>query len=138
MYMKSLITLILPLCTNIMLAQPPANEVNQIRFNKGVHNFGFLQLGVPATCSFTITNASKKKIEIEKTWAGCGCTTPKISRNSIAPGQQAQLSVTYHAGAEEVFLKEVYIKLKGGDNIYVLRVKGQVLSKKEYQQKFPS
>ncbi len=138
MYMKPLITLIIPLCTNIILAQSPANEVNQIRFNKGVHNFGFLQLGVPATCSFTITNTSKKKIEIEKTWAGCGCTTPKISRNSITPGQQAQLSVTYNAGAEEVFLKEIYIKLKGSDNVYVLRVKGQVLSKKEYQQKFPS
>lgn len=135
--MNPILALFFPLGI-IAVAQTPVNEANQVRFNKGVHNFGFLQLGVPATCRFTITNTSKKKIEIEKTWAGCGCTTPKISRSSVAPGQQAQLSVTYNAGAEEVFLKEIYIKLKGSDNIYVLRVKGQVLSKKEYQQKFPS
>ena len=135
--MKPILALLVPFSI-VTWAQTPVSEANQIRFNKGVHNFGFLQLGIPASCSFTITNNGKKKVEIEKTWAGCGCTTPKISRNIIAPGQQAQLSVTYNAGAEEVFLKEIYLKLKGSDNIYVLRVKGQVLSKKEYQQKFPS
>lgn len=135
--MKPILALLVPFSI-VTWAQTPVSEANQIRFNKGVHNFGFLQLGVPASCSFTITNNGKKKVEIEKTWAGCGCTTPKISRNTIAPGQQAQLSVTYNAGSEEVFLKEIYLKLKGSENIYVLRVKGQVLNKKEYQQKFPS
>lgn len=133
--MKQLAALLIPLSI-VSLAQAPSNNTNEIRFNKGVHNFGFLQLGVPATCSFTFANISKKKIEIEKTWAGCGCTTPKINRTTLAPGQQALLTVTYNAGAEEVFLKEIYIKLKGSDNIYVLRVRGQVLSKKEYRQKF--
>lgn len=123
--MKPILALLVPFSI-VTWAQTPVSEANQIRFNKGVHNFGFLQLGVPASCSFTITNNGKKKVEIEKTWAGCGCTTPKISRNTIAPGQQAQLSVTYNAGAEEVFLKEIYLKLKGSDNIYVLRVKGQI------------
>jgi|GEM_PF-471749 len=118
--------------------QPPTAETTFIRFNKGVHDFGYLQLGVPASCSFTITNTGKKSVQVEKTWAGCGCTTPKISPIHIGPGKQAKLSVTFNAGAEEVFLKEVYIKLKGNDNIYVLRVKGQVLNKKEFLQKFPS
>jgi len=135
--MKPLAAFLIPISV-VAWSQAPTAETNIIRFNKGVHNFGVLQLGVPASCSFTITNTSKKSITVDKTWAGCGCTTPKISRNTIGPGQQAKLTVTYNAGAEEVFLKEVYIKLKESDNIYVLRVKGHVLSKKEYLQKFPA
>ncbi|MBM3893964.1 DUF1573 domain-containing protein, partial [Candidatus Dependentiae bacterium] len=123
--MNSLVAFLIPISV-ITLSQAPTAKTNLIRFDKGVHNFGFLQLGLPASCSFTITNTSKNNITVDKTWAGCGCTTPKISRNTIGPGQQAKLTVTYNAGAEEVFLKEVYIKLKESDNIYVLRVKGQV------------
>ncbi|NBY25764.1 MAG: DUF1573 domain-containing protein [Chitinophagaceae bacterium] len=109
----------------------------QVSFNRGVYNFGYLQLGKPATGKFLVTNNGKNKIIIEKTWAGCGCTTPKPSATSIAPGQTIQLAVTFNAGAEEAFLKEVYLKFKEIDNIYVLRVKGTVLNQKDYHAKFP-
>ena len=110
---------------------------SQVSFNRGVYNFGYLQLGKPATGNFLVTNNGKKKIEIEKTWAGCGCTTPKPSASFIAPGQTIKLTVIYNAGAEETFLKEVYLKFKEIDNIYVLRVKGTVLNQRDYRAKFP-
>jgi hypothetical protein len=110
---------------------------SQVSFNRGVYNFGYLQLGKPATGIFLVTNNGKKRIAIEKTWAGCGCTTPKASATSIAPGQTIKLAVTYNAGAEETFLKEVYLKFKEIDNIYVLRVKGTVLNQIDYRAKFP-
>ncbi len=110
---------------------------SQVSFNRGVYNFGYLQLGKPATGNFLVTNNGKKKIEIEKAWAGCGCTTPKPSASFIAPGQTIKLTVTYNAGAEETFLKEVYLKFKEIDNIYVLRVKGTVLNPRDYRAKFP-
>lgn len=110
---------------------------SQVSFNRGVYNFGYLQLGKPATGNFLVTNNGKKKIIVEKTWAGCGCTTPKPSATSIAPGQTIQLAVTFNAGAEETFLKEVYLKFKEIENVYVLRVKGVVLNQKDYRAKFP-
>jgi len=109
----------------------------QVTFNRGVYNFGYLQLGKPATGKFLITNNGKKKIVIEKTWAGCGCTTPKPSATSISPGETIKLAVTYNAGAEDTFLKEVYLKFKEIENVYVLRVKGTVLTQKDYRAKFP-
>lgn len=108
----------------------------QVSFNRGVYNFGYLQLGKPATGEFLVTNTSKKTLVIEKTWAGCGCTTPKPSALSIAPGKTIKLAVTYNAGAEETFLKEVYLKFKEIESVYVLRVKGVVLSAKEFKKKF--
>ena len=108
----------------------------QVSFNRGVYNFGYLQLGKPATGEFLVTNNSKKTLAIEKTWAGCGCTTPKPSAKIIAPGQTIKLTVTFNAGAEETFLKEVYLKFKEIESVYVLRVKGVVLSPKEYKKKF--
>lgn len=108
----------------------------QVSFNRGVYNFGYLQLGKPATGEFLVTNNGKKKLVIEKTWAGCGCTTPKPSAQSIAPGKTIKLAVTYNAGAEESFLKEVYLKFKEIESVYVLRVKGVVLSAKEFKKKF--
>jgi hypothetical protein len=109
----------------------------QVSFNRGVYKFGYLELGKPATGKFLVTNNGKKKIIIEKTWAGCGCTTPKPSAPSILPGQTIELAVTYNAGAEETFLKEVYLKFKEIENTYVLRVKGTVLNQKDYRAKFP-
>ena len=98
-----------------------------IKVNTEVYDFGKIKKDVPVTTYFEIINISDKPVVVENAWAGCGCTTPEVPKEPIAPGAAVKLKVVYNAAALAGFTKEVYIKLAGVNEPKVVKIKGEVV-----------
>jgi hypothetical protein len=98
-----------------------------IKVNTEKYNFGKIKQGVPVTTYFEITNISDKPVVIENAWAGCGCTTPEVPKEPIAPNSSVKMKVGYNAAAMAHFEKDVFVKLVGITQPKVLKITGEVL-----------
>lgn len=108
------------------MAQQKADDV--VKVNTEKHSFGKIQHNVPVIYEFEITNISNKPLVIENATAGCGCTTPEVPKEPIAPNKTAKLKVGYNAASVAPFDKEVYVKFAGIQEPKILHITGQVLN----------
>lgn len=97
------------------------------------HDFGKIKQGVPVTTVFEIKNISNQPVVIESATAGCGCTTPEVTKEPIAPGATAKLKVGYNAAAMGHFDKPVTIKLAGVNEAKQIMISGEVLDADAYE-----
>jgi hypothetical protein len=114
----------------ISFAQQKAEEVIKINYEK--FDFGKIKQGVPAVTYFTITNISNKPVVIENAYAGCGCTTPEVSKAPIAPNGTTRVKVGYNAAAMGHFEKDVTLKLAGVQEPKIIKITGEVLDNTMY------
>jgi hypothetical protein len=106
-----------------------------MKLNQEKHDFGKIPQGPPsAEFYFEITNKSDKPIVVESAQASCGCTTPEVPKEPIAPGATAKLKVSYNALNPGGFTKTVSIKLAGIDQPKVVTIVGEVLTKDAYDE----
>lgn len=103
-----------------------------IKVNTEKLNFGTIKQNVPVTNYIVITNISNKPVVIENAWGSCGCTTPEIPKEPIAPKATAKLKVAYNAAALNHFEKDVYIKIAGIQQPKTVKVTGTVLDENAY------
>jgi Protein of unknown function (DUF1573). len=68
-----------------------------IKFEKDLIDFGTLQAGEIATCSFKFTNTGKNDLIISSVTANCGCTVVDFPKDAIKPGDQGQITATYNS-----------------------------------------
>ena len=118
------------ICGFTTMAQQTADEI--VKVNTEKYDFGKLKQGVPVSTYFEITNTSDKPIVIENALGSCGCTTPEVPKEPIAPGATAKLKVNYNAAAMNHFDKTVSVKFAGVTEPKVLHITGEVLAEKEY------
>jgi hypothetical protein len=105
-----------------------------IKINTEKYDFGKIKQNVPVTTNFEITNISDKPIVIETAWGTCGCTTPEVPKEPIAPGATTKLKVAYNAAALNHFEKDVFIKLAGVSDPKVIKITGDVLEPAAYDK----
>jgi hypothetical protein len=103
-----------------------------IKVNTEKHDFGKIKQNVPVTTEFTITNLSNKPLYIENAWGTCGCTTPEIPKEPIAPSASTKLKVAYNAVALNHFEKDVHIKIAGVTQAKIVKITGTVLEPAAY------
>jgi hypothetical protein len=103
-----------------------------IKINTEKYDFGKIKQLVPVTTYFEITNISDKPIVIENAYGSCGCTTPEVPKEPIAPGATTKLKVNYNAAALNHFEKDVFIKLAGVSDPKVIKITGEVLEPTAY------
>jgi hypothetical protein len=115
----------------IMAQETPDNVM---KVNSEKHDFGKIKQNVPVTTYFEITNTSNKPIVVENTWGTCGCTTPEKPTEPIMPGKTGKVKVVYNAAAVSTFNKDVYIKLAGIEQPKNLKITGEVLEPKAYDE----
>src|SRR5215211_8494555 len=96
-----------------VMAQQKADDIISVNTEK--HDFGKIKQGVPVTTYFEITNTTDKPVVVENAWGSCGCTTPEVPKEPIAPKTTTKLKVVYSAAGAGTFNKDVYIKLAGVD-----------------------
>jgi hypothetical protein len=104
------------------------------KLNTDKHDFGKILQGKPVDFYFEITNKSDKPIVIEYAQPSCGCTTPEVPKEPIAPGTTSKIKVTYNAAGMGVFTKNVTIKLVGVDQPKIVTITGEQLAQAEYDQ----
>lgn len=112
------------------MAQQKPDDV--IKVNTEKYDFGKLKQNVPASTYFEITNTSDKPVVIENAWGSCGCTTPEVPKEPIAPKSKVKLKVNYNAAALSRFEKDVFIKLAGIQDPKVVKITGEVLDPTAY------
>jgi hypothetical protein len=105
-----------------------------IKINTEKYDFGKIKQNVPVSTAFEITNISDKPIVIETAWGSCGCTTPEVPKEPIAPGATTKLKVNYNAAALNHFEKDVFIKLAGITDPKVIKITGDVLEPVSYDK----
>lgn len=100
-----------------------------ISFERTTHQFGNIQEanGVVST-TFTFTNISDTIVTIKGTWTSCGCTTPKVTRKPLQPGERGTLEVQYDPnGRPGKFNKNIRLlgaSIQGKAEVYI---QGKVL-----------
>lgn len=86
-----------------------------LKFKNDQFDFGKISFGKPATYSIEITNISKDTIILINVLPGCGCTTPNFKANQkMAPGQNAQVQITFNGSAMGIFSRYTDIEFSGG------------------------
>lgn len=128
--MKQLLLIAAFMCSLTAMAQQKATDVSKVNTEK--HDFGKIKQGVPVTTFFEITNISNKPLVIENAWGSCGCTTPEVPKEPIAPGASTKLKVAYNAANAAHFEKDVYIKFAGIQEPRIVKITGDVLDANAY------
>src|SRR6476620_159030 len=118
------------ICGFTAMAQQKVADVTKVNTEK--YDFGKIKQGVPVSTYFEITNTSDKPLVIENAWGSCGCTTPEVPKEPIAPGATTKLKVNYNAAAMNHFDKDVYIKFAGIQDPKVVTITGDVLDENAY------
>lgn len=80
---------------------PAGNSENlpKIEISPASYDFGEIEFGKVVNYSFVVKNSGKAPLEIKRVATSCGCTTAKVSQQTIEPGQSAELLVTYDTAA---------------------------------------
>lgn len=91
------------------------------------YDFGKIPQGKPVTHEFQIKNTGADPLILDNVQASCGCTTPVWSKEAIAPGAIAKITVGYNAQNEGAFTKPVTITYNGDQSKQII-IKGEVWS----------
>jgi hypothetical protein len=119
--------------SSAVFAQNATKKVEDvIKFKEVKYNFGKIKQGVPVTHEFVFSNISDGPAIIENASASCGCTTPTWPQQPVMQGKDDKIKAGFNAAAPGTFEKGIFVKLKGIDYPFELKITGEVLTPDEY------
>lgn len=71
----------------------------KIEISPAFYDFGEVEFGKIAEYKFIIENKGSKTLEIRRLATSCSCTTAKINKEKLNPGETAELFVSYDTAA---------------------------------------
>ena len=111
-----------------------AQEVKQegplpeLSFETLRYNFGDIIQGETVSHQFVFTNTGEGDLIISNAKGSCGCTVPKWPKKPIAPGEKAEIKVTFNSsGREGKQKKTVTLVTNAIPNTKVLTISGRVI-----------
>ena len=111
-----------------------AQEVKQegplpeLSFETSRYNFGDIIQGETVSHQFVFTNTGEGDLIISNAKGSCGCTVPKWPKKPIAPGEKAEIKVTFNSsGREGKQKKTVTLVTNAIPNTKVLTISGEVI-----------
>ena len=105
-----------------------------IKFKETKFNFGKIKQGVPVTHDFQFTNISSENLIVETASASCGCTTPTWPQQPILKSKDDKIKAGFNAAAPGPFEKTIFVKLKGVDAPFELKISGEVVSAADFDK----
>ncbi len=130
--MLSLVVSVLALAGFAQTGAKKAEDV--VKFKEIRHNFGKIKQGVPVTHDFEFLNVGNEPIIIETATASCGCTTPTWPQQPVMKTKADKIKAGFNAAAPGAFEKTVFVKIKGIDVPYELKIAGEVLAPADYDK----
>ena len=130
--MLSLIVSVIALAGFAQTSAKKAEDV--VKFKEVRHNFGKIKQGVPVTYDFEFLNVGNEPVIIETATASCGCTTPTWPQQPVMKTKGDKIKAGFNAAAPGAFEKTVFVKIKGVDVPYELKIAGEVLAPADYDK----
>ena len=125
---KFILTLAVALFGFAAQAQEQPTEGAKIQFAEKVINYGKIEIGANGTRVFKFKNEGTEPLVLNSVRASCGCTTPKWTREPIAPGAEGNITVKYDTNRMGNFHKTVTVNSNATNKTVVLTIKGQVMN----------
>jgi hypothetical protein len=116
------------------------NAQPKITFEKTDHNFGsFMEAAGIQTTTFKFKNTGNAPLILNSVKASCGCTTPKWTRDPIAPNGSGEITVSYDPkNRPGAFNKSVTVGSNAENATVNLTISGQVEQReKTLAEKYP-
>ncbi len=135
-FLQLLSVLSLLAIVNTAVAQSKAKIV----FDKTVHDYGtFKEADGVQTTTFKFTNKGDVPLVLTNVRASCGCTTPKWTREPVAPNSTGEIQVTYNPqNRPGSFNKSVTVSSNAETATVILQIKGTVAQReKTLAEKYP-
>lgn len=130
--MLSLVVSVIALAGFAQTGAKKAEDV--VKFKEVRHNFGKIKQGVPVTYDFEFLNVGNEPVIIETATASCGCTTPTWPQQPVMKTKADKIKAGFNAAAPGAFEKTVFVKIKGIDVPYELKIAGEVLAPADYDK----
>ena len=134
---KVVLTLVVALFGFSAQAQEQPTDGAQINFEQKVINYGKIEKGGNGSRVFKFRNEGTEPLVLNSVRASCGCTTPKWTREPIAPGTAGEITVKYDTNRLGNFHKTVTVQSNATNKTVVLTIKGQVMNP-EVQKSTPT
>lgn len=112
----------------VILAFSAMAQKPQIVFENLEHDFGaFKESDGVQTTTFKFTNKGDVPLVLSNVRASCGCTTPKWTREPVAPNGTGEIQVSYDPrNRPGAFNKTVMVSSNAENGTTVLRITGRV------------
>jgi hypothetical protein len=132
---KLILSVIVSVIAIVGFAQTGAKKAEDVvKFKEVRHNFGKIKQGVPVTYDFEFLNVGNEPVIIETATASCGCTTPTWPQQPVMKTKGDKIKAGFNAAAPGAFEKTVFVKIKGVDVPYELKIAGEVLAPADYDK----
>ncbi len=105
-----------------------AQQKAKIVFNETEHDFGsFKEDDGAQTTTFKFKNEGDVPLVLNNVRASCGCTTPKWTREPVAPGNSGEIQVSYNPrNRPGAFNKTVTVQSNAETATVILKIRGKV------------
>lgn len=110
-------------------AQPTSNlPLTSIEFYEESHNFGEIKEGEKVKHTFRFKNSGSNPLKVENVKASCGCTTPRWTKEEVAPGAEGMIEVEFNSqGRAGVARKTVTVTTNTDPRNKILSFTGEVV-----------
>jgi len=128
LFMKRILQIIMAFCLVTVFNFGFVQAQPKITFEKSEHNYGsFLEAAGVQTTTFKFKNTGNAPLILNSVKASCGCTTPKWTRDPIAPNGSGEITVSYDPkNRPGAFSKSVTVGSNAENAIVNLIILGQV------------
>ena len=99
----------------------------KIQFEKTTIDYGTITKGADGMREFTFVNEGKEPLILNNVRASCGCTTPKWTREPVAPGEDGIIKVKYDTKRVGNFNKTITVQSNASNGTVTLMIKGKIL-----------
>jgi hypothetical protein len=105
----------------------PNEPKAEIKFEDLEFNFGEVKEGVKVRHAYKFKNTGKIPLIIKEAKASCGCTTPTVPKDPIAPGAEAEIVAEFDSkGRAGVVSKTISVFSNTNPTEVILSLKGNV------------
>lgn len=119
--------------TTSTAAAPKAKApVTKMKFEEKEFDFGEITEGDKVTHVFKYTNEGDVPLTITNVRTTCGCTAPNWRREPLAPGETADLTVTFNSAHKKgTQVKRVTVSANVEDGMDVVTIRAKVNPKED-------
>ena len=73
----------------------PVGPTTTLEFTETKHDYGVIEQGEKVTHLFTFKNTGNEPLVLSNVKPSCGCTTPKWTKEPVAPGADGEIMVEF-------------------------------------------